>query len=124
MGNYAKVENGKVTQVIVADQAFIDSGVVGTGWEFTDINTHGGVHYGPDGQPDGLPQIGYNYAGIGYDFYKEPFAYSPPQPYPSWVLDTNTYLWVPPIPYPKDGKDYVWDEKTKNWIPVTPKKTK
>ena len=52
MSHFAKIENGLVTQVIVAEQDFIDTGVLGHGWVQTSYNTRGGVHYGADGQPD------------------------------------------------------------------------
>ena len=67
----------------------------------------------------------YNYAGIGYTF--EPVAnpngaFIPPKPYPSWLLNTNTFQWQAPVPYPNDGKDYYWDEATQSWVlsPVQP----
>lgn len=61
----------------------------------------------------------YNYAGIGYTF--EPVAspngaFIPPKPYPSWLLDTTTFQWKPPVPYPNDGKMYYWDEATQSWV--------
>jgi hypothetical protein len=62
----------------------------------------------------------YNYAGIGYTFDATAGAFIPPKPYPSWLLNTNTYQWEPPVPYPNDGKTYEWDETTKSWIPVEP----
>lgn len=61
----------------------------------------------------------YNYAGIGYIFDNnaEPNgAFIPPKPYPSWILDTKFYIWKAPKPYPTDGKEYDWDEKTTSWI--------
>jgi hypothetical protein len=61
----------------------------------------------------------YNYAGIGYTFDPTPApngAFIPPKPYPSWLLDTNTFQWKPPVPYPNDGKMYYWDEATQSWV--------
>tara|TARA_R110000822_G_scaffold41274_1_gene112183 strand:- start:500 stop:871 length:372 start_codon:yes stop_codon:yes gene_type:complete len=57
-----------------------------------------------------------NYAGIGfsYDFQRD--AFIPPQPFPSWTLDENTYHWQSPIPYPDDGKIYYWDESQQTWV--------
>lgn len=60
-----------------------------------------------------------NFAGIGYTYSVELDAFVPPKPYPSWLLDTNTAQWVPPIPYPTDGNLYQWDESTKSWLQVT-----
>ncbi len=61
----------------------------------------------------------YNYAGIGFTFDPTPTpngAFIPPKPYPSWLLDTNTFQWVPPVPYPDDGGTYYWDEATQSWV--------
>ena len=63
----------------------------------------------------------YNYAGIGYTFDPTPVpngAFIPPKPYPSWLLNTNTFQWEPPVPYPTDGGIYAWDEATQSWVPV------
>lgn len=59
-----------------------------------------------------------NYAGIGYTFDSTLDAFIPPKPYPSWLLDTNTCQWKPPVPYPNDGKQYLWDESTQSWVEV------
>ena len=115
MSHFAKVENGKVTQVIVAEQDFIDSGAVGTpsDWVQTSYNTAGGVH-----RTGGTP-LRANYAGIGYTYDKTADAFYAPQPFPSWKLNTTTYLWEAPTPYPTDGKPYSWDEATTAWVEVT-----
>jgi hypothetical protein len=62
----------------------------------------------------------YNYAGIGYFYDSGWDAFVPPRPYPSWTLDTNTFQWQPPTPYPDDGGMYQWDETTQTWEPVEP----
>ena len=117
MSHFAKVENGIVTQVIVAEQDFIDSGVVGHGWIQTSYNTRGNVHYGQDNQPDGGVALNKNYAGIGYTWDGTGFA--APQPYSSWTLNQDTYLWESPVPYPTDDKQYSWDEATTSRVEVT-----
>jgi hypothetical protein len=121
MAHFAKVENGTVTQVIVADQEFIDSGAVGLGWIQTSYNTHGGVHYGPDGKPDGGIALRKNFAGIGYTFNPEMDAFYEPQPYPSWLLNPQTCYWYAPVPLPPDSDVvyYEWDEATVSWVPLT-----
>jgi hypothetical protein len=106
LSHFAKVENGIVTQVIVAEQDFIDSGVVGHGWVQTSYNTRGGVHYGQDGQPDGGVALRANYAGIGYTYDQTNDVFYAPQPYPSWTISAPTWLWQAPVPYPNDGKIY------------------
>ena len=118
MAHFAKVENGKVVQVIVAEQDFIDSGVVGHGWVQTSYNTRGNVHYGQDGQPDGAVALRGNYAGIGYVYDESNDVFYAPQPFPSWILNNQTWLWEAPVPYPNDGKLYRWDEATTSWVEV------
>ena len=117
MAHYAKVENGVVIKVIVADQEFIDSAVLGHGWVQTSYNTRGNVHYGQDGQPDGGVALNKNYAGVGYTYDGTGFA--APQPYPSWTLNSNSYVWEAPVAMPTDDKRYSWDEATLSWAEVT-----
>ena len=118
MSHFAKVENGIVTQVIVADQNFIDSGLVGdpSQWVQTSYNTRGGVHYGQDGYPNGGIALRANYAGIGYKYDALNDVFYAPQPFPSWTISAPTWTWTPPTPYPKDGNLYMWDELTLNWV--------
>jgi hypothetical protein len=61
-----------------------------------------------------------NYAGVGYTYDNALDAFIPPQPYSSWILDTETCQWQPPTPMPLDGNIYQWDEDTEAWINVTP----
>jgi hypothetical protein len=112
MAHFAQVENGIVTQVIVAEQDVIDSGLFGTGWVQTSYNTHGGQH--PEGRP-----LRKNYAGVGFTYDSTRDAFIAPQPFASWVLDETTCLWGAPTPMPTDGKRYEWDEATTSWIEVT-----
>lgn len=37
----------------------------------------------------------------------------------SWSFDETTCAFVPPVPYPTDGKRYVWDEAQQNWVEVS-----
>lgn len=113
MSHFAKVENGIVTQVIVAEQDVIDSGLFGTGWVQTSYNTYGGVH------KNGGTPMRKNYAGIGFTYDSGRDAFIPPQPFSSWTLNETTCLWDAPTPYPTDGKRYRWDEPTTSWIEVT-----
>lgn len=108
MSHFAKVENGLVTQVIVAEQDFINTGIVGHGWIQTSYNTHANQH------PEGRPLRG-NYAGIGYTYDAVNDVFYAPQPYPSWTLNTTTWLWDAPIPMPQDNQVYVWDESSLSW---------
>lgn len=58
------------------------------------------------------------YAGIGYRYDEIRDAFIPPQPYLSWIFNETTLDWEAPVPYPTDGKDYVWDESIQNWVEV------
>lgn len=121
MSHFAKIENGIVTQVIVAEQDFIDSGAVGdpSTWTQTSYNTRGGIHYNSNtGEPseDQSKALRKNYAGIGFTYDSNLDAFIPPKPFDSWILNENTCLWESPIPYPNDGNLYEWDEQNKNWI--------
>ena len=111
MAHFAKVENGFVTEVIVAEHDFINSGAVGNPslWIQTSYNTHGGQH--PEGRP-----LRKNYAGVGFIYDPVKDAFYAPQPYPSWTLNEETCLWDSPIPYPTDGENYYWNEPTLSWV--------
>ncbi len=110
MAHYAEVVDGVVTQVIVAEQDHIDT--LAGQWVQTSYNTHGGVH------ANGGTPLRKNYATIGYTYDAGRDAFIPPSPDPTWVIDEQTCLWVPPIPYPTDGKSYEWDKVQQNWVEV------
>ncbi len=121
--NVSSLTNGKgiVSNVIAADQSVIDSGEFGDPslWWQTSYNTYGNVHYGSNGQPDGGVPLRANYASIGYTLDTTVVengvtgVFYAPQPYPSWVLNTQTYLWEAPVAKPIGN--YVWNENTQNW---------
>ena len=118
MSHFAKVVDGKVTQVIVAEQDVIDSGLFGSPseWIQTSYNTYENKH------PNGTPLRG-NFAGIGYTYDKENDVFYAPQPYPSWILYHGTWLWEPPVDRPADEKHYIWDETITNWKEIILLKT-
>jgi hypothetical protein len=117
MTHFAQVQGGVVTQVIVAEQDFIDSGAVGTpsDWVQTSYNTIGGVHYGEDGQPDSGTPLRKNYAGVGFIYDAQRDAFIPPKPFNSWVLDEQACWWIPPVAKPDDNF-YTWDEVSTSWV--------
>jgi hypothetical protein len=57
-----------------------------------------------------------NYAGIGYTYDAQRDAFIPPKPFESWLLNEDTCQWVPPVPYPDDGKMYRWNEDSVSWV--------
>jgi hypothetical protein len=60
------------------------------------------------------------YAGIGYKYDSVRDAFIPPQPYLSWIFNETPLEWDPPVPYPSDGKTYIWNESIQQWAEVEP----
>lgn len=124
MSHFAQIdENNIVLQVLVIDQDEINSYRWGdpATWVQTSYNTRGGVYYTPNTDqpdPDQSKAFRKNYAGIGYIW--DGIGFIPPKPYPSWIMNSFSYLWEAPVPYPDDGKRYRWDEGTLSWIEFTP----
>jgi len=114
MAHYAKVLNGLVTQVIVAEPEFFETFIDSSPgeWIQTSYNTYGGVH-----KLGGTP-LRKNYAGVGYTYDKTLDAFIPPKPHASWTLDEETCLWNPPTTLPDDGKKYKWSEDTLSWVEI------
>jgi len=123
MSHYAKIVDGIVNQVIVAEADFFNTFVDSSPgeWIQTSYNTRGGVHIDPEtGEPslDQTKALRKNYAGVGFTYDRERDAFIPPKPFASWVLDETSCLWESTVPYPTDGKIYQWDETTTAWIEV------
>ncbi len=114
MGHYAKVNNGIVERVIVAEPEFFNTFIdTSPGvWLQTSYNTHGNQH------PENRPLRG-NYAGTGYTYDAQNDVFYAPQPYSSWTLNQTTWTWEAPTPYPTDDKEYRWNESTTSWVEVT-----
>ena len=118
MAHFAKVRDGKVTKVIVAEQEFIDSYIDNEPgqWIQTSYNTIGGVH-----QLGGTP-LRKNFAGVG--FHYDGTGFYEPKPFNSWTLNNTTYLWEAPLTKP-DGL-HTWNESayqadnTTGWVAYTP----
>lgn len=126
MGHFAKIVDGKVVEVIVAEPEFFDTFVdTSPGeWLQTSCNTRGGIHYKPnswepsDNQSKALRK---NFAGVGYTYDRSRDAFIPPKPYPSWTLNESSCLWDPPVPYPNDGQSHLWNEEEGIWEQVSEK---
>ena len=128
MSHFAKVVDGIVTNVLVAEQEFIDTyddGLPGE-WIQTSYNTNAGKHYAPDSwDEDGGVALRKNYAGVGYTYDATRDAFYLPQPFASWVLDEDSCCWNAPVEHPRkdkgkltDGHHYEWDEDVVNWVKV------
>ncbi len=101
MSHFAKIDSDNiVTQVIVAEQDFINSGLVGDSflWVQTSYNNN----------------FRKQFAGVGYTYDKVNDVFIKPQPYASWILDAS-FDWQPPTAMPDDDKMYNWNEDTTTW---------
>lgn len=118
MAHFAEIDfNNKVIRVIVVPneqqhrgQEYLnqDCQINGT-WLQTSYNTRHGVH-----QLGGTP-FRKNYAKPGFYYDSARDAFVPAKFYPSWILNEDKCIWEPPLPFPSDGKRYVWNESIVNW---------
>lgn len=116
MAHYAFLdENNIVVNVIVGKDEDNDfdweshyKEVMGMNCKRTSYNTSGNQH------PSGTP-FRKNYACVGGIYDEDRDAFIPPVLYQSWVLNEESCLWEPPIPYPDDGQYYEWNEETVSW---------
>ena len=90
-----------VTEVIVAEKNFINSGSVGDEFLWVQTSYSGSFRK--------------NFAGVGYTYDKVRDAFIPPQPFPSWSLVESSCRWEAPTALPSDDKMYSWDESTTSW---------
>lgn len=103
MAHFAKVVNGIVQQVIVAEQDFIDmlEPEQNTQWIQTSYNTRGGIHYQPNStipSKDQSKALRKNFAGIGFIYDEERDAFYTPMPNDNtfeWVFNEETCQWDP-----------------------------
>ena len=111
MSHFARVENGQVTQVIVAEQDFV-TGIAsepGVRWIQTSYNTSAGEH-----RLGGTP-LRKNFAGVGYTYSDELDAFIPPKPFNTWILNADTCHWQAPYAAPDDGVVYTWNDYLPGW---------
>jgi hypothetical protein len=104
MAHFAKLDNNIVTEVIVAEQDFINSGAVGDSFLWVQTSYSGSFRK--------------NFAGVGHTYDKDKDAFIAPKPYPSWVLVEDTCQWEAPTDIPDDGQAYEWDEATTAWVEI------
>ena len=114
MAHFAKVKDGIVTKVIVAEPDFFDSFVDESAgeWVQTSYNTKGGTH------TQGGTPMRKNYAGVGFTYDAQRDAFIPPQPFTSWTLNEDTCLWDAPVAYPNDSNLYKWNDDTQAWVEI------
>lgn len=125
MAHFAKLDaNNKVIEIIVVNNEVIynlpfpESESIGiefckslygqdTVWKQTSFNSN----------------FRQSYATIGGLYLEEYDCFVSPKPYPSWIYDVNTLMWIPPTPMPSipEGANpittfFTWDENTTSWI--------
>jgi hypothetical protein len=100
MSHFAKVEDGVVTQVIVATSDFFDT--------FIDSSPGHWLETFVDASQRK------NFAGIGYTYDADRDAFIRPKPYASWTLNEDTCDGEPPVANP-GGRYYSWNEETQSW---------
>ena len=105
MAHYAKVTNGIVQQVIVAEAEFVENLVDNIAGRWVQTSYNGNFRK--------------NYAGVGDTYDKTRDAFIAPKPRASWTLVEDTCQWKQPTDYPDDGKMYDWDEDTTSWKEIT-----
>ena len=102
MSHFAKLDgNNIVENVIVAEQDYINSGVVGDAFLWVQTSYNGNFRK--------------NYAGVGFTYDVVRNAFIPPQPFNSWTLNEDTCRWDAPVAMPDDDQRYTWNEETSNW---------
>jgi hypothetical protein len=104
MSYFAKLENGIVTKVIVAEVEFFDTFVDDTPGQWLETKEDGSIRK--------------NHAGIGFTYDATRDAFIPTKPYASWTLNNTTCRWDCPVAYPDDDKEYTWNETDQTWDEV------
>lgn len=116
MAHFAELDNDNIVQrvIVVSNDCLLDENgqeseqlgrdfcerMLGGRWVQTSYNRNFRKHY----------------AGPGFRYDSELDAFIPPQPFPSWTLDSDC-VWQAPTPMPVDGpKTFYWDEQTLTWM--------
>ena len=103
MSHFAEIKDGVVQRVIVSEQDFINSGLVGDSFNWVQTSYNNNFRK--------------QYAGKGYTYDKTNDVFISPKPYASWTLDAS-FDWQPPTAKPDDDKMYHWNEGTTSWDEV------
>lgn len=116
MAHFAEVDNNGVVQrvIVVANKDTADAN--GNEMESIGVAFCQKLLGGTWLQTSYNGNIRKNYAGIGYTYHADIDAFVPPQPFASWLLNTDTAQWEAPVPMPNDGEMYRWDEEVGNWV--------
>ena len=122
MAHYAKIVDGIVERIIVAEQDFIDTQE--GKWVKTSYNMKQGIYYDVETNAPAADQSVINgdearerknYAVEGGVYDSERDIFLPEKNFPSWVIDETKWGWKAPVDKPDDGKNYSWNEETQSW---------
>lgn len=96
MKTWSEIDNNNnVINTIVSSESFVDS-LPGIFIECTESTGLGSI-------------------GMTYNKEKNKFIHA--KPFISWILDEETLEWNSPVgDKPNDGKLYMWDESSQNWV--------
>lgn len=89
---YAKVEDGIVSNIIVAEQSYVDT-LVEDYVKVTDST---------------------NSVAIGHEYDSVKNKFKAPQPFESWTLNADTLIWEAPVDKPAGAT--LWNEAEQSWI--------
>ena len=118
MANCALIKQNLVIAVIVVENEILLS----NGVEIEQLGIDFINSLNIDYDFDTIKQTSYNsnfrniYAGIGCTYDSVNDVFIAPKPYEDWIL--VNYKWEAPIPYPSDGKHYVWNNNKWNLINI------
>lgn len=114
MAHFAKLDNNNIVIEVhvVSNEALDQTDEEASGIAFL-TNWSGGYSNWKQTSYNG--SFRKNYAGVGFTYDSERDAFIPPKPLSSFLLNEDTCLWEAPVPYPTDGKKYVWNEEDLNW---------
>jgi hypothetical protein len=99
MSHFAKLNNNIVTEVIVTEKDFINSGLVGDEFLWVQTSYNGNFRK--------------NFAKIGDTWDSTRNAFIAPKPYTSWTLNESTCQWEAPSAAP--APHYKWNETDQAW---------
>jgi hypothetical protein len=92
--NFAVIKNNVVINKIIADTIEIAEEV--TSLECVECSDTNGLE-------------------IGWFMYEPLKQFIPPKPFESWILNEEEIVWGPPVAYPEDEENYIWNESTLSW---------
>lgn len=61
-----------------------------------------------------------NYATIDSAYNPSLDIFLPIKPFPNFIINPEGDSWIPPVPYPTDGAEYVWYYPLEKWVPMYP----